>query len=157
MFCAKYTHMIADDFSITFDGEILADPRTTFRCDGTKANKCAEAKYKGSAYICPHYNSATVYPELLHEYYPALNDGRSLNSFMPSCMKRIIWRCHNYTGLCDCHQWPATLNERTKKTLINTRVSMCPWCAKYQQKVCPHGTDNFGSMFPEIAKQMASE
>ena len=49
---------------------------TKFKCDGTKANKCEEAKHvSGGKYVCPHYNAAILYPQLLEEYDPALNGG----------------------------------------------------------------------------------
>lgn len=120
---------------------------STFTCDGTKANKCAEAKYVGKSYLCPHYNIAVLYPHLLEEYDPALNGGLPLSSFLPRSSREITWTCKKHTGVCNCHIWTVCPVDRTR------RNTGCPCCSTPPLRVCPHGTNNLANTHPHLIEE----
>ena len=84
--------------------------------------------------------------QLLSEYSDKNQKPASEYSF--SSKKKVIWKCDK--GKCDCHEWEATISNRTNAKLS----SGCPFCSGHQ--CCKH--TSFGAKAPpDVRKEWDDE
>ena len=89
---------------------------------------CNSLQAKGSAQLLSEYSDKNQKPAT--EY--AFRSGES-----------VIWKCDK--GKCDCHEWEATIDNRTKET----NPTGCPFCSGHQ--CCKH--TGFGALAPPDIKK----
>ena len=107
-------------------------------CDG---KKCGLGKYvRGGHNICPHYNLKVKYPNLAIEWHQKNLKGPE--EYLPHSGQIVWWKCCK--AKCECHEWSAEINSRTKGF-------GCPFCNPINPIPCIHY--NFKVYFPELTIQ----
>lgn len=70
---------------------------------------------------------AALYPDLVTEWHPTLNEGLKPENVLPGTTLRVWWRCSNE------HEWKASVVNRSKG-------HGCDICAREQRKIAQHET-----------------
>jgi len=83
------------------------------------------------------------FPEIAKQWHPSKNENKTPKNIMSGSAKKIWWLCPNKCEYGCVHEWECVVVSRTKLK------SGCPYCAKYQQKICYHQSLKF--KYPEIA------
>ena len=82
------------------------------------------------------YNLGVLYPHLIDEFHPKLND-KTIYEYNPSSRQKLYWKC-------DKHDY----YQQSAKSRSNG--SGCPYCSGNQ----PTPENNFEVKFPTISKQI---
>nr|QBK86128.1 MAG: restriction endonuclease [Marseillevirus LCMAC101] len=106
---------------------------------GSNKNGCP---YCSNKKLCPHNNLLVTYPEICKEWHKKNPDPPE--KYSPSANKKVWWICKNKKNLCGCHQWEATINNRT-----GADKTGCPYCE--HRKLCSH--NNLLTAYPELCKE----
>ena len=88
-----------------------------------RALKKQKCPYCAGKRAWPGYNDlATLYPELMEQWHPSLNEGVDPSFLRPASAKRVWWQCS------EGHEWEAYVFSRTSK-----KRPGCPICAGNQK------------------------
>jgi hypothetical protein len=88
---------------------------------------------------CIHNNLEVQFPHLKIEWDP--NNLKKMCEYTSCSQSKVLWICKD--SPCECHKWPATIANRTKKD----KPTGCPYCCK-NRNPCIHY--NLELLFPHL-------
>ena len=96
-------------------------------------------------WVSPGQSLADTHPHLVKEFHPTKNGTTTAYDILSGTIVLFWWKC-SAEDICECHEWQASPNDRTRKDTPHG----CPYCC-ISPKLCPH--NNLSVRFPEIAAE----